>query len=121
MIAISSMSITAHNCGFEDAMEELPIYYMMFLLYFRTFECSDEFEWKSLKVKETKGPSILKYIPQENTATKRTHAISLSYLILNILLLFSSILLLSEYQNLLFNFHKIYFSMFSVSVSQREK
>lgn len=99
MIIISSISLIAGNCSFEEEMEESTRLYMMFLLYFRTYDCSDDFEWKKLKVNNTKKLDILNFMPQENSATRRTESLSISYLILNILLLLSSFSLLCKFSS----------------------
>lgn len=99
MITLSSISLVTHNCEFEEEMSESPGTFMMFLLYFRTHECSDTFSWKYLGVKSKKEKNelnFLEYLPEENEATRRTHALSLTYLIFNILLFLSCSLLLGE-------------------------
>lgn len=95
MIILSTMSIAAGNCNFEEEIEESPVLYLIFLLYFRTYGCADSFVWKELKIKNS-NESILDFMPRENGATRRTQALSAIYLIFNILLLVSSLLLLGE-------------------------
>ncbi len=106
MIISSSLSILASNCVFEETMQGSAISYMMFLLYYRSPECSDHFYWNLLvKNNFTQQNSsqilnfnlnILNFIPEENEATKRTFTISLSYLSINILTLITSIILIGE-------------------------
>ncbi|KAG5678660.1 hypothetical protein PVAND_008315 [Polypedilum vanderplanki] len=93
MITLSILSISAYHCEYEEEMMKSPVSYMLFLIYFRSIECSDHFSWKHLRISKLprNGTLILNNMPTENTATSRTHALAHAYLVLNIFLLVATL------------------------------
>lgn len=96
MIVLSSFAIAAYSCSFENAMEKRPVTYMLSLLYFRGPECSRNIKWHSLGVFSPNLEAVK--LPEVSAATSRTFTLSILYLIINVLLVMTSIVLLCKWQ-----------------------
>lgn len=78
-------------------MTDKPVAYMMYLLYFRSDRCYSYFSWYNLGVWATNLPDS-GYLPSETAAAVRTFGLALTYLVINGLLLITSIVLLCKFE-----------------------
>ncbi|CRL02930.1 CLUMA_CG015747, isoform A [Clunio marinus] len=92
MVLLSTFSIVAFNCTYQESMKESPISYMFHLFYYRSHLCDPFIDWSSLGVNMTSltEPEM----PNETESVTRTFHISVLQLSVNCLLVITSTVML---------------------------
>lgn len=90
MVIISSLSIAAHKCTFQDGFSNSPESYFFHLFYYRSRDCDSSIDWSIFGIENTEALQL----PDETLLVARTYQMSLVQLIVNSLLVLSSTVVL---------------------------
>lgn len=92
MIALSTLSFFAYNCFFN--WEATPATYMLKTLYYRAESCESFINWQVLGVRNHSNfqPSM----PAETFIVFQTFVFTISYMVMNVLLVITAIIAISK-------------------------
>lgn len=92
MIALSTLSFFAYNCFFN--WEATPATYMLKTLYYRAESCESFINWRALGVRD--HGNLQPIMPAETFVVFQTFVFSISYMAMNVLLVITAIIAISE-------------------------
>lgn len=94
MTILSTCSILAYNCHFQEVFKTSPVGYLFHLFYFRSHHCNSFVDWTIFNIEiET---TVVPEMPDEILAVTRTFWISLIQVVINVLLVLTTISMLGE-------------------------
>ena len=103
MVILSSISVAAYKCVFHDGFLATPQSYFFHLFYFRSRYCSDNsINWSLVGIEPVENTTEILRMPNETLITTRNFHISLAQLIVNCLLVVTSLLALGNKNNVFF-------------------
>lgn len=94
MTLLSMCSIIAYNCHFHDGLIQSPEGYMFHLVYFRSHHCNSFIDWSV--VTENMKNLVEPELPHETEPVTRTFWIAVCQLIVNLLLVLTSLSMIGE-------------------------
>ena len=92
MIALSTLSFFAYNCFFN--WEATPATYMLKTLYYRADRCESFINWQALGI--WGHGNLQPVMPAETFVVFQTYVFSISYMVMNVLLVITAIMAISE-------------------------
>lgn len=95
MIILSMLSVMTYNCMFP-IMNGQPTMYLLYLMYFRSRHCDKRINWTNLGLETSEHMPIEAVLPQQASAVTRTFAISVHYMIFNVILSLFAVACLCE-------------------------
>lgn len=97
MVILSAISVAAYKCIFHDGFSRTPESYFFHLFYYRSHHCRDSsVNWSLIGIEQTENVTEILQMPIETLITTRNFRLSLAQLVVNCLLVVTSLLALGK-------------------------
>lgn len=96
MVILASVSMAAYKCSFKEGFKATPEFYFFHLFYFRSRHCDSAIDWSIFGLESDEFVAEILRMPDEIAIVSRTYLLSFVQLIINSLLIVSSIVIIGE-------------------------